>query len=197
MTGPESDGIATTGPMDVLAFWRAAGPAKWFKKDAAFDAEIAVHDFRGVARGGGRRPRRMGGDAGNGAWRSSSCSTSFRATCSAATRALSQPMRWRAPSPTAPSRAASTSRYRLLNALSSTCRSSTPSSSPTRNAASRWSSAMANRRCAEMGRAARRHHPPFRSFPAPQRRAWPRYHAGRTGFSRRRRLRRLKRAPSG
>ena len=27
--------------VDVLAFWRAAGPAKWFKKDAAFDAEIA------------------------------------------------------------------------------------------------------------------------------------------------------------
>jgi uncharacterized protein (DUF924 family) len=28
------------GPGDVLAFWRAAGPDKWFKKDAAFDAEI-------------------------------------------------------------------------------------------------------------------------------------------------------------
>jgi len=26
---------------DVLAFWRAAGAAKWFKKNAAFDAEIA------------------------------------------------------------------------------------------------------------------------------------------------------------
>jgi uncharacterized protein (DUF924 family) len=26
---------------EVLAFWRAAGPAKWFKKDAVFDAEIA------------------------------------------------------------------------------------------------------------------------------------------------------------
>ena len=26
---------------DVLAFWRAAGSDKWFKKDAAFDAEIA------------------------------------------------------------------------------------------------------------------------------------------------------------
>ena len=26
---------------DVLAFWRAAGPDKWFKKDAAFDTEIA------------------------------------------------------------------------------------------------------------------------------------------------------------
>ena len=27
-------------PQDVLAFWRAAGPDKWFKKDEAFDAEI-------------------------------------------------------------------------------------------------------------------------------------------------------------
>jgi uncharacterized protein (DUF924 family) len=27
---------------DVLAFWRAAGPKKWFKKDAAFDTEIAT-----------------------------------------------------------------------------------------------------------------------------------------------------------
>jgi uncharacterized protein (DUF924 family) len=33
-------GIA--GPDDVLAFWRAAGPDKWFKKDAAFDAEIST-----------------------------------------------------------------------------------------------------------------------------------------------------------
>src|SRR6516225_9736465 len=28
-------------PQDVLAFWRAAAPDKWFAKDAAFDAEIA------------------------------------------------------------------------------------------------------------------------------------------------------------
>ncbi len=27
-------------PGDALAFWRAAGPAKWFVKDEAFDAEI-------------------------------------------------------------------------------------------------------------------------------------------------------------
>jgi uncharacterized protein (DUF924 family) len=32
-----ADGV---GPADVLAFWRAAGPDKWFKKDTAFDAEI-------------------------------------------------------------------------------------------------------------------------------------------------------------
>lgn len=28
-------------PQDVLKFWREAGPEKWFKKDDAFDAEIA------------------------------------------------------------------------------------------------------------------------------------------------------------
>jgi uncharacterized protein (DUF924 family) len=27
-------------PADVLTFWRAAGPDKWFEKDDAFDAEI-------------------------------------------------------------------------------------------------------------------------------------------------------------
>jgi uncharacterized protein (DUF924 family) len=32
---------AATAP-EVLAFWRAAGSAKWFTKDAAFDAEIAA-----------------------------------------------------------------------------------------------------------------------------------------------------------
>jgi uncharacterized protein (DUF924 family) len=31
-------GLAT--PQSVLAFWRAAGPDKWFEKDAGFDAEI-------------------------------------------------------------------------------------------------------------------------------------------------------------
>src|SRR2546430_15866545 len=28
-------------PADVLAFWRTAGPDKWFEKDALLDAEIA------------------------------------------------------------------------------------------------------------------------------------------------------------
>ena len=30
------------GSIEVLAFWRTAGPDKWFEKDAAFDAEIAA-----------------------------------------------------------------------------------------------------------------------------------------------------------
>jgi uncharacterized protein (DUF924 family) len=33
-----ADTIAT--PAAVLAFWREAGPSRWFTKDAAFDAEI-------------------------------------------------------------------------------------------------------------------------------------------------------------
>ena len=28
-------------PLSVLAFWRAAGPDKWFENDAGFDAEIS------------------------------------------------------------------------------------------------------------------------------------------------------------
>jgi uncharacterized protein (DUF924 family) len=39
MNEPRTDAVA---PQDVLAFWRAAGPDKWFDKDAAFDAEIAA-----------------------------------------------------------------------------------------------------------------------------------------------------------
>src|SRR3982074_2634252 len=34
----DADDLAT--PQTVLAFWRAAGPDKWFEKDAGFDAEI-------------------------------------------------------------------------------------------------------------------------------------------------------------
>jgi uncharacterized protein (DUF924 family) len=38
MTG----GTNEIDPQDVLAFWRGAGPEKWFKKDAAFDAEVGA-----------------------------------------------------------------------------------------------------------------------------------------------------------
>jgi fatty-acyl-CoA synthase len=41
VTGPrETDTAGTAEPSDVLAFWRAAGPDKWFSTDDAFDAEI-------------------------------------------------------------------------------------------------------------------------------------------------------------
>jgi uncharacterized protein (DUF924 family) len=34
--------VTVAAPQDVLAFWRAAGPDKWFEKDEAFDREIAA-----------------------------------------------------------------------------------------------------------------------------------------------------------
>jgi len=38
MNDVANDGVAA--PATVLAFWRAAGPDKWFEKDAAFDVQI-------------------------------------------------------------------------------------------------------------------------------------------------------------
>ena len=43
MTGDAiTPATATIAPAEVLAFWRTAGPDKWFAKDDAFDAEIAA-----------------------------------------------------------------------------------------------------------------------------------------------------------
>jgi uncharacterized protein (DUF924 family) len=39
---PDTSPGAQTSPADVLAFWRAAGPAQWFRKDDAFDADIGA-----------------------------------------------------------------------------------------------------------------------------------------------------------
>ena len=52
---PHGADAAAADPADVLAFWRAAGPDKWFCKDAAFDAEIATRFlplWRAAAAGG-------------------------------------------------------------------------------------------------------------------------------------------------
>ena len=40
MSADGTGSSARTTPLDVLAFWRAAGPQKWFRKDPAFDAEL-------------------------------------------------------------------------------------------------------------------------------------------------------------
>ena len=40
--GASDSGIAAVDPIAVIAFWRAAGPTKWFAKDSSFDAEIAA-----------------------------------------------------------------------------------------------------------------------------------------------------------
>ena len=43
-----------TTPRDIIDFWTAAGPARWFTKDAAFDGELSVR-FKDLL---GRGPRR-------------------------------------------------------------------------------------------------------------------------------------------
>ena len=35
-----SEAPAQPSPADVVAFWREAGPKRWFEKDAAFDDDI-------------------------------------------------------------------------------------------------------------------------------------------------------------
>jgi uncharacterized protein (DUF924 family) len=45
MTGAVAFGRAAVGPADVLAFWRAAGPDKWFEKSAAFDLQVRQRFF--------------------------------------------------------------------------------------------------------------------------------------------------------
>ena len=42
MSGSDSGGTTIVGPEEVLAFWRSAGPDKWFEKDPAFDATFGV-----------------------------------------------------------------------------------------------------------------------------------------------------------
>jgi uncharacterized protein (DUF924 family) len=41
----DSPRATAAGPQDVLAFWRAAGPDKWFTKDTAFDDAIRARFF--------------------------------------------------------------------------------------------------------------------------------------------------------
>jgi uncharacterized protein (DUF924 family) len=46
--------VSVATPQDVLVFWRAAGPKKWFAKDDAFDAEIKARflaTYEAAARG--------------------------------------------------------------------------------------------------------------------------------------------------
>ncbi|HEY1311325.1 MAG TPA: DUF924 family protein, partial [Pseudolabrys sp.] len=45
----------TPTPADVIAFWREAGPKRWFEKDAKFDDDIrrrflALHEAAGAGK---------------------------------------------------------------------------------------------------------------------------------------------------
>ena len=48
-------------PAAVVAFWRAAGPDRWFEKDAVLDDEIKRRFLGQPRRGRRRQAHRMGG----------------------------------------------------------------------------------------------------------------------------------------
>ena len=118
----------TVQPRDIIEFWRKAGPKAWFKKSAAFDAQIrerfeAVH--HAAARG--EHDDWAGSTADGIRWRSSSCSTSFRATSTVGRPTPSPPTPRRAPSPPGRHRRRATTWSRAdprLARVSTTCPSS-------------------------------------------------------------------------
>ena len=92
---------------EILEFWDGIGPAGWYRADDAVDETIRTR-FGGLwetARQGGSG---LGPATRPPAWRWRSCSTSSRATCSAATRGPSPPTPGRATSPPGSSPTAAT-----------------------------------------------------------------------------------------
>src|SRR5260370_36145252 len=67
----------TIEPADVLAFWRTAGPDKWFENDALFDAEIARR-FSALWHAAGEGKLRHWEDTAEGACRRSTAWCSAR-----------------------------------------------------------------------------------------------------------------------
>ena len=81
-----ADANAAADADDILAFWREAGPEKWFKKDAAFDDEIRTR-FLATYEAAAAGQLADWEATPTARSRCSSCSISSRATCFAAMRA--------------------------------------------------------------------------------------------------------------
>ena len=177
-----SEAPALPSPADVVAFWRAAGPDRWFKKDAAFDDDIrrrflTLHEaaaagkltaWEASAEGAlallillDQFPRNM-----------------FRGQA----RAFRQrPAGARHCQPRHPQRLRRrVSRYTrlFLSAVRTFGGSRRSRARPHAVQGGR------RRRRPEMGGDSRRYHPPFRPLPASQRGARPRQHAGGAEVSR-------------
>ena len=55
-------GEAHVTPAEILAFWRDAGPERWYSRDDAFDAEVRRRFFGLLAASGRRRIVVMGNE---------------------------------------------------------------------------------------------------------------------------------------
>ncbi len=85
-------------PGEIVRFRRETGPGKWFAQDKSLD-QATDRRFCRPTRLPQMASLRPGKKASRARSRWSICSISFRATCFAATRAPSRPMRRRAPAP--------------------------------------------------------------------------------------------------
>ena len=169
------------------AFWRDAGPKRWYTARRRVRRGGTPALFRPVA--AARQPAnyRHGKRAMTARWRSSSCSTSFPATCSAAMRGPMPAMPWRAKWHAAPSNAAWTrGSIRFARIPLSAVHAFGASGRPV--ALHRAVTRGRPCRKPEMGRAPRRYHPAVRPLSPSQPPAGPRDHAGGAGLPRPRRL---------
>ena len=108
---------------DILAQSRSE---EWFAKRRCVRPTRSARRFLETYEGGRRgNALGLGKFAPTGALALASCLINFRATCSAAARALSRPTRWRARWLSAPSPRVSTAACRRANGSSFICRSST------------------------------------------------------------------------
>ncbi len=175
---------------EVVAFWREAGPKRWFEKDYAFDEEIrrrflALHetaadgklrDWEKTAQGAlallillDQFPRNMfRGDGRAFATDPLARSIAAGAIVHGYDAQVEPEMRGFF--------------YLPFEHSEDLCRS---------GPRGRVLQSHRRRRRPEMGGDPRRHHPPLRPVSAPQRRARPQHHAGRTGLPRQRRFRGL------
>jgi len=143
--GVKPDAGAAIAQSDVLAFWRAAGPKKWFDKDAAFDSAIARRFFS-VWRAAGDGELAHWQETPEGALALVIVLDQFPRNMLRGDRALTRPTDSPATSPIEPSAAASIGRSHTPSASSSICRLCTLKISSIRNAAWSWraSTAMMN-----------------------------------------------------
>ena len=121
----------------VVAFWREAGPALWFAKDAQFDArfrERFLRDHEAAARG----ELTQWQATPEGALALVVLLDQFRAMPFAARRACTTPTRWPAKWPTPRLRLATIRNFRVSCRSFWCCRLPTRRTSPTRSDPLRW-----------------------------------------------------------
>ncbi len=184
--------MIAASPQDVLAFWRDGRARQMVQQGRRVRRRHPRALSCDLRSRGGRQAVGLGSRPPKARSRWSSCSTSSRATCSAASaRAFAADPLARAVAERALARGFDQRRSPARSGSSSICRSSIPRRWPTRSAAARCSRATGD---ADLLKWAELHADIIRRFgrfPHRNARARPRHHAGGAGVPRRRRLRRL------